>query len=492
MSRYIKISIATLIALALALSFWQRAAVANIVVNAWQGWKLSSGLVLYYSFDGADMDLASSTAEALDRSGNGRNGNWKEHATSTAIGRMGQGVSLDGTNDHVDASSIPSMTNYTYSMWINVRSFTNGGGADGAGTYFVDRTTPNDPLASLKAVSGNFTHQRRCDDSSNLGGLEGGAIRTGEWQHVAWGRSGSTNFITVDGVKATESVGCGALTPDIPRIGIHQSLTAGMANAVIDEFRVYNRALSDAEVAQLYKQGSSLKQNVSHRDQLTSGLVGYWTFDGQDMGPNVRDVSGQGNHGGLQNQTPTTTAVGKIGQGLRFDGSNDLVSAGTADTMLQENLPWSTSVWFNANTIGTDGNQVDRLVGKEVSGGSRVYIGLLNDATPNTLNFVVTGSVPMLARSAANSIRTGVWHHAVVVFDGSTTAANQRIYIDGIEVGHSVNTNGTTPTDNSTGTITLGNRVDGLRPLDGTLDDVRIYNRALSADEVKQLYLMGR
>jgi len=44
---------------------------------------------------------------------------------------------------------------------------------------------------------------------------------------------------------------------------------------------------------------------------LTQGLVGWWTFDGRDMIPNVRDRSDQGNHGNLTGQTATTTAPGK-------------------------------------------------------------------------------------------------------------------------------------------------------------------------------------
>src|SRR3989338_2465947 len=59
---------------------------------------------------------------------------------------------------------------------------------------------------------------------------------------------------------------------------------------------------------------------------LTNGLVGYWSFDGKDMAGNTAyDRSGQGNNGTLTNGP--TRAIGKIGQGLSFDGSNDYVAA---------------------------------------------------------------------------------------------------------------------------------------------------------------------
>src|SRR3989344_9317378 len=61
---------------------------------------------------------------------------------------------------------------------------------------------------------------------------------------------------------------------------------------------------------------------------LTNGLVGYWSFDGKDMaGVTAYDRPGQGNNGTLTNGP--TRAIGKIGQGLSFAGSNDSVAIGT-------------------------------------------------------------------------------------------------------------------------------------------------------------------
>src|SRR3989344_8190545 len=58
---------------------------------------------------------------------------------------------------------------------------------------------------------------------------------------------------------------------------------------------------------------------------LTNGLVGYWSFDGKDMaGVTAYDRSGQNNNGTLTNGP--VRAIGKIGQGLSFDGSNDYVN----------------------------------------------------------------------------------------------------------------------------------------------------------------------
>src|SRR6185436_957349 len=102
----------------------------------------------------------------------------------------------------------------------------------------------------------------------------------------------------------------------------------------IDDVRFYNRALSAAEITQLYKQGAS-KLGVTvapaPNSPFSNGLVGYWTFDGKDTNwaaNTTADKSGQGNTGRMTNMSTTTSpALGKIGQGLKFDGADDNVVA---------------------------------------------------------------------------------------------------------------------------------------------------------------------
>src|SRR3989344_4084516 len=83
---------------------------------------------------------------------------------------------------------------------------------------------------------------------------------------------------------------------------------------------------------------------------LTNGLVGYWSFDGKDMAGNTAyDRSGQGNNGTLTNGP--TRAIGKTGQGLSFDGSNDYVNAGRNPSLDMGANNFSVGGW-----IKTSGN----------------------------------------------------------------------------------------------------------------------------------------
>src|SRR3989337_2906315 len=85
---------------------------------------------------------------------------------------------------------------------------------------------------------------------------------------------------------------------------------------------------------------------------LNSGLVGYWSFDGPDMA-NVTayDRSGNANNGTLTNGP--TRAVGRIGQGLSFDGSNDYVSFGNASS-LNPATAITISAWINTSAPMTN------------------------------------------------------------------------------------------------------------------------------------------
>src|SRR3989344_8546623 len=82
---------------------------------------------------------------------------------------------------------------------------------------------------------------------------------------------------------------------------------------------------------------------------LATNLQGYWTFDGADMyesGTVAADKSGNGNNGALTNGPQTT--LGKIGQGLNFDGSDDYVLANQSSIT---DFPFTLSVWAKSPTV---------------------------------------------------------------------------------------------------------------------------------------------
>lgn len=199
---------------------------------------------------------------------------------------------------------------------------------------------------------------------------------------------------------------------------------------------------------------------------LSNGLIGYWSFDGPDISGNIAyDRSGQGHNGTLTNGPQT--AVGKIGQAMEFHGGTDYVDTGS--DFISTNAI-TVSVWVYARSHGESGH------GRILDNGSTVL------KVPNTDCFAFSSDGQVTAaRSESSSFDLNIWTH-VVVTRTSTGIAN--FFINGVESG-TANQNSGTP---AAGTVNLLIGGDSRHAWDGFIDDVRIYNRVLSPDEIKQLY----
>jgi hypothetical protein len=95
----------------------------------------------------------------------------------------------------------------------------------------------------------------------------------------------------------------------------------------LDEVRMYNRTLTSGEAASLYQQAPRIvKISSSQNSQMTSGLVGLWSFNGADFySGTAYDRSGSGKNGTVTGALPYS---GKVGQDIKFNGTSDSVDLG--------------------------------------------------------------------------------------------------------------------------------------------------------------------
>jgi len=314
-------------------------------------------------------------------------------------------------------------------------------------------------------------------------------IPSNRWQHVVITYNDAQNSIRmyIDGVSQSTTVVSGnpentSLTPNSQNVRIGFTITGEEFSGLIDDVHIYNRALSAAEIKRLYDTTQS-KFNASQTDSLTKGLVGYWTFDGGDIfGTSARDKSGNNNHGTI---TGATKVSGKVGQGMSFDGTNDDINAGSASTL--DNLQSMTlAAWVYSNPQGAFMPLIEKSTGTGPTNGWALVI----DSTDNTPWFLVDYDNTNLERQTSTPLKTRGWSHVALTWNGSATATNVRIYVDGVEGSYQTTINGdTNRQSDATASLTLG--LGGGTYFRGQLDDVRIYNRALSAGEVLKLYNMG-
>ena len=215
--------------------------------------------------------------------------------------------------------------------------------------------------------------------------------------------------------------------------------------------------------------GSSLTVNPLFS---TSGLVGYWNLD-EGTGTTAYDTSGSGNTGIWSGTTPYY-ASGKVGPSAgSFDGTDDYVNIPTNTTLQSSNFGGLSVVgWVKFNAVTTGGS----LLMKNSDYGMRL----------NT-----TGIIPYFTTSVngwggkagySYTFQTGIWY-----FVGFTYASGtENVFLNGGNVLVSNAYSGSLA--GTAGSVQLSQVVWDPSVISGSLDDVRIYNRALSAAEIQAIY----
>lgn len=211
---------------------------------------------------------------------------------------------------------------------------------------------------------------------------------------------------------------------------------------------------------------------------INTGLVAYYPFDG-----NANDESGNGNNGITYGGI--TYANGKVGQGAHFDGNDDWVLAPSNRVLAFGSADFSTAFWFR--TLDETGYMLDARTGPE-----RGFWLVVHWSEPG-VSFGIQNNendaTAIIAAPGTTRYQDGAWHHAAGVRIGT----NVYLYIDGTLVAQA---HGPSSYMDIGGGMPLNigcwfNGPDSERYFTGDLDDLRIYNRALSGTEVLQLYTMS-
>ena len=229
----------------------------------------------------------------------------------------------------------------------------------------------------------------------------------------------------------------------------------------------------------------TVEAQAAYQDVLdiTSGLVGQWTFD-----TNANDMSGNGNHGTLVGNASidTTMATNIVGAGkLTLDGTNDEVDLSSHTSSFSGLTQGTIAAWVKLTATGDrtifdigDGAGNANFVSFSVTNGL-LYLDILDNGA---LVFETTSTA---------SINNDNWHHVAFTVNGS----GNQLYIDGAATTRtfSVGTAATTTfisALNSTLKTTIGAYDDGSISGEflGKLDDLRIYNRALTGGDIALLY----
>jgi hypothetical protein len=260
--------------------------------------------------------------------------------------------------------------------------------------------------------------------------------------------------------------------------------TAGYLNGVIDNVRLYDYARTPAQIAWDYNRGEP---------------VGHWRLD-ECQGTSVHDVTGNGNHGSITiGATGTQTSVGscssgsstdawyngrsgKLNSSLNLDGTDDQIVIPNNQNYQFGTKPFTISIWANPSTAVAN---YDVIFSKSSGLNHYNYVNSLFSAYGELRWYLAHNSETLwnhYVSFGANANFTNEWNHFLLVRDGTTIKG----YLNG-----ELSDESTLPADydlSNTYTIQLGIEGSIGTYFDGRVDDLRIYNYALTEKQIQLLY----
>jgi len=504
---------------------------------------LSQGIVRYYPFNenlgniAADLGGQNKTAQV-------------NQATWIADGPVGGAYRFDNVNQNITATDagLPGGNGArSFAMWIRL----DKDYPDNSTEYFSYGTRSINQLSSLgfdwrinrdkfnfSQYGGVFLSSQKMD-------------QTGKWYHVVYtysGSGGSGHKFYIDGQLSNGqnelSGSMNTVLSGLLKLGGHpENLSSlGPESGYLDEVRIYNRVLTAVEVTDLYNQSIDVQfaettsgenpqvitrtwtasdscgnsvgatQTISVIDSKTPTLVGvpsnlivncgteippppmvtlldpclnntatnlgegllvHYTFDSINEGI-VADVSGN-NHDSLSDGAQYDPQ-GALGGAIRFDGENDFVQ-GSDEGFPAGSAPRSVAWWFKIDKLNRGPNVFMMIeYGAEYHNSMSLFGVDFRSSVPRT--YYTTRGLDFWSTT---KVETGAWYHAAYTYGGGE---DHNFYINGqLATGAR---NMSVPDTILSGRFRLGWRTNEV-PFKGLMDDFRLYDRKLSAEEVTSL-----
>jgi hypothetical protein len=394
-------------------------------------------------------------------------------------GKYGSACEFDGVDDYVNAgsgSSLDITDAITIEMWMKINTDAvariaakSGDGSLGWAIVYADWV---DAIEWRISTTGS-------DWNGGVSGTNG--LEINQWSHIVLSYDGAYMRVYIDGIEDTAGDFPYALTgniniaPAATLIGVDKQNFNNFFNGSIDDVRIYNYARTQAQIMEDYSAGAGRKQPIGH-----------WKFnEGYSTTANNSGIGGSALNGTLTNMaSPATSASGwtdegKMGKGLVFDGGNDYVEVGNA-TSLNITGDLTLGAWVKTNNAGTTG-----ILGKDETDSQDKYMPYTIYLSSGKIRFMMGNSSTTYSAISNTVLDIDTWYHVVATVSGT----KMQVYINGIADGSDTTFAGTRYSNSLP--LYVGKYYSGGLYFNGTIDDVKIYNYALTEDDIRQEYNQG-
>ena len=444
-------------------------------------------------------------------------------------------LDFDGVNDYVTAPnnrSHSSGSQVTVSCWV--RRNVTGVFHEIINKFSPPQSAPEEDGWLFRWTDTNVLRWSVANNATYNFYTSSDANTSTEWIHLAvtheFGIATKTNiYVNGTAVNASWTQGTGTIIPDSSannypiNLGVQRygGVSYNLFSGQLDDIRIYNRALSATEISLLSKERgigfktssrtssvfakryaykppkdktyAAITRSQSDYDSLREGLIlAICPSITQGSGYRAPDLSGRGNHGEVLNANTSTFWSNDNGVAAKFDGSDDNIKAN----------PWTYgvgSIAFWVKSTNDNGNCI-LCIGKTASSTDNFSVWVGGNITGTLTNELITITTSIsgqfrshgYATATRTEVLDGKWHHIAIT--QSVLNAPYSIYLDGVSktvtapvqsTNFGIGLNVASGTELRIGAFLYLAALSTY--LDGSLDDVRVYSRALTEPEIRRL-----
>lgn len=362
----------------------------------------------------------------------------------------------EGTSAAAEISRTINAANYTYCRTVtsNNNGYTNGIGTT---TSLLFPLYASSTISTLAATSSS-----------------------GRIQRIATSTAGFTD-VPIDVVFTDEST-C-SFNTSISAIPHYFEKYASTTGAFSVHLGTSNISSTTAKVLAMYY-GNTAASNLNSPGQTfatssPTGIVSHWDLSVPGYAtttyPDFTDSTYNNNHGSSKTMNNADLVSGQVDGALDFDGTNDFVSVPHNST-LQPSSAITIALWVKTSVA-------DRWLVEKLdlnTGSNNGY--RLHGNSDGTASFDVQNAGVLINSVTTSTIAGNVWIHLAATFN----AGNTVIYVNGVQQ----DSDGAGPTTigSNTNSLFIGKRVNDTDYHNGLIDDVRVYNRALTYADIQTIY----